>query len=127
VDRGGRRLRRSPDAKSRHAVAGAAHVAGLEVEEAFEERCGAGPVGLALAAIHHDDARRPRTQVIRRSRGRATAAWRAITPSEPPRGRGGLRLGGRARRAAALGAAAAPAPAARPATARIVLQASEPR
>jgi len=59
LDRGRRRWARSHDTKTGHSVAGATRVTGLEIEEAFEQGGGAGAIGLALATIHDDHARRP--------------------------------------------------------------------
>jgi hypothetical protein len=52
------------DAQARDPEAAAPHIAGLEVEEAFEDRRRPGPVGLAFSAVHQDDARRPGTDLV---------------------------------------------------------------
>src|SRR4051812_26254264 len=53
------------DAQARNARARAARVARFEVEEALKERLGAAAVGLSLAAVEEDDARRARAYVVR--------------------------------------------------------------
>src|ERR671935_2326326 len=60
------------DAESRDSAARATRLAGLEVEEALEDRRRAGAIRLALAGVEQDHARRTRPDVVGAPR-RATA------------------------------------------------------
>src|SRR5437868_13164214 len=116
--------RRPHDPETGDAVSGAAGIAGLEVEEALEDRGGAGPVRFALTAVHDDDARRAGTQLVRRPGDRGPTPLRPLPPGEASCGPRRLRLRRRARRLGALSACTAAAAATRSPAPGIVLHPS---
>src|SRR5437667_701414 len=119
-------LGRGLDEEARHSIPGATRIAGLEIEEPLEARAGAGAVGLALAAVHDDDARRARAEIVGRALHRAAAA-RSVAARETARGLRRLRLRRHACRPPLRSTTATAPPAARATAARIVLHRSEPR